>query len=48
MIAQKVGTINIFTLFALISGTMLFLWTTAKTVQGFLIYEAFYGIASGE
>jgi hypothetical protein len=47
MIAQKVGTINIFTLFALISGIMLFLWTTANTVEGFLIYEAFYGVASG-
>ncbi|KAI9634416.1 major facilitator superfamily domain-containing protein, partial [Dioszegia hungarica] len=47
IIAQKVGTINMFTLFALISGTMLFLWTTARTVEGFLIYEAFYGVASG-
>jgi hypothetical protein len=48
IIAQKVGTINMFTLFALISGTMLFLWTTARTVEGFLIYEAFYGVASGK
>jgi hypothetical protein len=48
IIAQKFGTINIFALFALTSGVMLFLWTTAKTVQGFLIYEAFYGVASGK
>lgn len=46
--ARWVGFINIHATFAITSAIMLFVWTTAKSVPGVLVYDAMYGISSGE
>jgi hypothetical protein len=46
--AQKVGVLNTLLTFVTSSGIMLFVWTTTRTAVAFLVYEAFYGVASGE
>ena len=45
--AQKVGVLNTLLTFLSSSGIMLFVWTMTRTAVSFLVYEAFYGVASG-
>ncbi|KAL1411345.1 hypothetical protein Q8F55_002296 [Vanrija albida] len=47
IIAQRLGPINVLTTFSCISGISQFMWTLARSTTGILIYDAFYGIASG-
>ncbi|TXT09035.1 hypothetical protein VHUM_02509 [Vanrija humicola] len=47
IIAQRLGPINVLTTFSGLSSVSQFLWTLASSTTGILVYDAFYGIASG-
>ena len=46
--AQWVGFINVHATFAVTSAIMLFCWTRARDVTGVLVFDALYGVSSGE